>query len=341
MLNAQVLTSRRHSIRMPRALWIGLAAMCLVGQPALSVSEPGTEKSEKADTIPNLPEPWIVSAKWRGSRGGAEDIAVVLSIGVADLTKNGKSPTESRVDAKHCGLVAEHARDVFSRFQMFGHRIEDGITTNWSIRAGSGTVQFRDRGGANVSEPVRQIWNLATTSKVADEPEKLARPDGEKPPRPLKIAGKKLLDKSVERDAYRLVIRVRGADAQADSVVKMNHRGEFRWSAVRDSAFGLELGTFSRTLNEIDGEEILDLTSAAIETFGFAEPRDAFEVDLDLAAKRSRAELFIESGLGNEDYMVEITETDLDNNPPFKDAVRKLIDTAKKHARLDRKTPNG
>jgi hypothetical protein len=306
--------------------------------PSRADEEP--EKPQGGRSASRLPEPWTVSATWHGWRGGGEEISV-KSTGAARLRGYyRKKASEGRVDAKHLALIAEHAVHVFNRFQMYSHEIEDGVTTNWMLTAGSGTVKFRNRGGEDVREPVVQVWNQATHSGAADGPGKASHPpDG--PPRSRRTAGKKLLDKSVERDAYRLKIRVRGADAAATSVVTMNHRGEFRWNSVIDPAFGLDLGISSRTLNEIDGGEILDLTAAAIESFGFAEPRDAPEGEADrVAAKRSRAELFIESGLGNEDYMVEVIETGLNNNQPFKDAVRKLIDTAKKHARLEAPSPN-
>jgi hypothetical protein len=245
------------------------------------------------------------------------------------------------VDAKQRTLIAEHAVQVFNRYQMSGH-VDDGITTNWAIQAGSSTVKFQDRSSIerDVEAAVRRVWSLATRSKATDRAAESARPPADGPPRPLRFTKKKLFDKYAQRNEYRLRISVRGSEAIGESVVTLNDRGEFRWSAVADSTFRLEAGTSSRTLNEVDGGEILDLTAAAIEIFGFAKPREVPQDDAaaPAAAKRTRAQLFIESGFGDEDYMVEVTETDLDNNPPFQAAVRKLIDAAKKHR--ERQFPN-
>jgi hypothetical protein len=38
--------------------------------------------------------------------------------------------------------------------------------------------------------------------------------------------------------------------------------------------------------------------------------------------------------------VIEAIERDIDNNPPLKTAVRKLLDTARKQTRLERQIPN-
>ncbi len=218
---------RRFPLRLPRPLWVPiLLALCIPRFSESSTADDELPPDREQKQQSPLPEPWRIIAEWRGSRGGGSQTSTA-SDGRATWKSESGRHMEIQTEAPQRLRIAQHARTVIRRFQLGGHRVEDGVTSTWSISAGSATVELRDQGGDEVSIPVMDLRDFANARGIARRKAALAGgADGpDERDRSLKSGGKGLLPESAYENNFRVVVTLGGKGSLQASTVSLDESG--------------------------------------------------------------------------------------------------------------------
>jgi hypothetical protein len=323
---------RCFPIRLPCVLWVViLLAVCAprFSEPSRAGDDlpPDPEQQEQ----PPLPEPWRIAAEWRGSRGGGSETSAA-SDGKATWKSDSGRQKEVRIEAANRLRIAQHARSVIRRFQLGGHRVEDGVTSTWSISAGSATVELRDQGGNEVSIPVMDLWDFANGRGVArkkpDPPRGAGRDGPNETDRSLKSGGRRLLPPSAFENSFKVVVTLRGkGSALLASTISLDDSGAMVLSFRANRTFDLESGRVSVKLKTDDRDAVLDTVAHMVEDYRFTSPAAKRPEDRETPAS---AEISLLAP--SDDCLFVLKESDLDNNVRLKAEIQKLLDAVTKYA---------
>ncbi|MFN0053899.1 MAG: hypothetical protein ACKV0T_17105 [Planctomycetales bacterium] len=356
MLAAKQTMTRPYGLR---SIWVQISLASILAEfaivsslrPAAYVSGPERTSKPANSAIPEFTEPWKVSGTWLGRRGTNREVTA-SSDGLAVYEGRGVwsgkiESTERLLDEAAKRRVIGYTLDVLDRFQLEGHRIEDGTTCVLSLSAGTGSVRLRDHGDSNYEG----LWAQTRPPRAQQSETRSDKPSPEEPngdqmnaekrqTTPIRRSGRPLLAERVHNGQWRITLAVRGMGSPGDSVFVLTNGGHFSGQLLArkraDATLALEEGVKAVFVEPDDRREYLDLAVAAIQSFGFARPR-AYKLPEPVAL--SRARLLIETGrfgtgMVDVDNLIEIQEFDLDNSPQFKTAILKLVDAVKK--RVDR-----
>jgi hypothetical protein len=340
--------ARRFSTR-PHRPQTAILALCICMAGGSSGVPDDTPTGAKTiGTRPYVPPDWAVTfSHVRSAPGsyGRRD-GTVHADGAAKLEESYKERGEIREEKYNRQLTEKERLRVLNRtlhaLAAFRFRDIDWLDhandDEFVLRAGSASVWITDLdGGIPEKAAARETFNLAKNpnpiwmalksiagSAGADVDEAGAA-------QRLRTSEKPLLAKGGP-EQWTLSLAVTGWDADFPDELELDYKGHLLVGKARSKLRGrLELEKWDLALNEKDRDSILNLGAKAIEEFAFAMPRKDEPEDRTTRIK-ARLKLTTNAGDGlREDYGIEVEETDLDNNKPFKAGVVKLIDELKTH----------
>jgi hypothetical protein len=322
---------RCFSICLPRRLWVPiLLALCISRSSESSADDELPQEREQKQHSP-LPEPWRIVATWHGARGGGSE-TTAASDGKATWNSDSGRHKQIQTEALHRPRIAQQACSVIRRFQLGGHRIEDGVTSTWFISAGSTTIELRDQGGDEISTPVMDFWDFANGRGIG-------KAGGDRPDKgveSLKSAGKRLLPGSAYQNSFRVVVTLRGKGSPLlASTVSLDESGALVLDFRANRTFELEPGRVSVKLTTDDRNAVLDAVARTVEDYRFAAPAAKPKEGRETPAS---AEISLVAR--SDDCLFVLKEADLDNNVRFKGDIQKLLDAVTKYAYPDKQPPD-